>query len=510
MRFHSLLSPAAALFLASLAAAEGDSDVLSLTASTFESSVNPEPLILVEFFAPWCGHCKALAPHYEEAATALKEKNIKVAKVDCVEEPDLCQAQGVQGYPTLKVFRNGTPTEYSGPRKADGIISYMVKQSLPAVSEVTTTNFEEFKKADRVVAVAYLASSTDAPAAEFSALAEKHRDDYLFGISTDKDTIALADVKPPSIVVYRSFDEPATTYPFPAASVKEAELEEWINDLAIPVIDEVNGDNYATYAQSSKPLAYLFLDPSSEKKDAQIAEIRPIASKYKSKVNFVWIDAIKFGDHAKALNVLEAKWPAFVVQDLGKQLKYPLDQAGETNAETVEAWVVKYLDGKLEPALKSAPIPETQDEPVFTLVGKQFDEVVFDDSKDVFLELYATWCGHCKRLKPTWDTLGETYADRKDKITIAKMEAQENDLPPSAPFRVGGFPTIKFKPAGTREFIDYEGDRTLESLLEFVETHAKNNLTKPKVVPAPTDEAPLEGEAKEKKETSKEEGHDEL
>jgi len=51
-----------------------------------------------------------------------------------------------------------------------------------------------------------------------------------------------------------------------------------------------------------------------------------------------------------------------------------------------------------------------------------------------------------------------------------------NDLPASAPFRVNGFPTIKFKQAGTREFIDYEGDRSLESLIEFVETHAKNPL----------------------------------
>lgn len=46
-----------------------------------------------------CGHCKALAPHYEEAATSLKEKNIKLAKVDCVAQADLCQEKGVQGYP---------------------------------------------------------------------------------------------------------------------------------------------------------------------------------------------------------------------------------------------------------------------------------------------------------------------------------------------------------------------------------------------------------------------------
>jgi protein disulfide-isomerase A1 len=94
-----LSTPASLLALAAVAFAEGPSDVLSLTAATFESSVNAEPIILVEFFAPWCGHCKALAPHYEEAATALKEKNIKLAKVDCVDEADLCQSKGVQGYP---------------------------------------------------------------------------------------------------------------------------------------------------------------------------------------------------------------------------------------------------------------------------------------------------------------------------------------------------------------------------------------------------------------------------
>jgi len=109
-------------------------------------------------------------------------------------------------------------------------------------------------------------------------------------------------------------------------------------------------------------------------------------------------------------------------------------------------------------------------------VGKNFEEIVFDDSKDVFIEFYATWCGHCKRLKPIWDSLGERFADRKDLITIAKMEATENDLPPSVSFQISGFPTIKFKPAGSPDFIDYDGDRSLESLIEFVEANAKNSL----------------------------------
>jgi protein disulfide-isomerase A1 len=61
-------------------------------------------------------------------------------------------------------------------------------------------------------------------------------------------------------------------------------------------------------------------------------------------------------------------------------------------------------------------------------------------------------------------------------LCSAKMEATENDLPPSLPFRVSGFPTIKFKPAGTRDFIDYDGDRSLESMISFVEENAKTKI----------------------------------
>lgn len=236
-----------------------------------------------------------------------------------------------------------------------------------------------------------MSSTSDAPAAAFSQVAEAHREDFLFGLSTDKDVFASENVSPPTVVVYRSFDEPKVAYPYPIVDAKAEDFEEWMADLAIPVIDEVSSDNYGIYAQSAKPLAYVFIDPSVENKDEIIASVRPVAQEFKSKVNFVWIDAIKFGDHAKALNLQEPKWPSFVIQDVKQQLKYPYDQTKEVTAESVRDWTKKFVTGELEPELKSQPIPESQDESVFTLVGKQFDEVVFDDSKDVFVEFYASW-----------------------------------------------------------------------------------------------------------------------
>ncbi|GAB2287287.1 Protein disulfide-isomerase like 2-1, variant 2 [Dionaea muscipula] len=144
-----------ALLLFSSASADGEDAVVVLTEANFEKEVGQDRGALVEFYAPWCGHCKKLAPEFERLGASFKKaKTVLIGKVDCDDQKSLCSKYEVTGYPTLKWFPKGSlePKKYEGPRTAEALAEFVNTEGgtniklgvLPSnVVVLTTDNFNE-------------------------------------------------------------------------------------------------------------------------------------------------------------------------------------------------------------------------------------------------------------------------------------------------------------------------------------------------------------------------------
>lgn len=126
------------------------SSVVELTEANFAALVlESNDHWMVEFYAPWCGHCKKLEPEWKKAADRLAPEGVKLGAVDATVHTGLAQKYGIKGFPTIKVFAAGPktagPTDYQGAREADAIIQYgldsLERSGAPVpLTEITSTS----------------------------------------------------------------------------------------------------------------------------------------------------------------------------------------------------------------------------------------------------------------------------------------------------------------------------------------------------------------------------------
>ncbi|GME92020.1 unnamed protein product [Ambrosiozyma monospora] len=230
------------------AIASPDSAVVKLTQDTFEQYIKSNPLVLAEFFAPWCGHCKRLGPEFSSAADKLAEKDIKLAQIDCTEERDLCADFGIRGYPTLKVFRGeGEPSDYQGQREANAIYNYMLKQASPPVTstEDSAEILEVVSDAADPVIVQVLPSGVTKNNETFYDVANSLRDSYTFISTSNADYVKKYTKKSnPTYVLFRPEESADDASVYSGKEFDEEHLKEFIEVESKPLFGEINGYHY--------------------------------------------------------------------------------------------------------------------------------------------------------------------------------------------------------------------------------------------------------------------------
>ncbi|KAM7259081.1 hypothetical protein ACFE04_014822 [Oxalis oulophora] len=449
-----------------------EQDVVVLKERNFTSFIEDNQFVMVEFYAPWCGHCQALAPEYAAAATELKdEKEVTLAKIDATEETELAHEYNVQGFPTVLFFVDGEPRPYNGQRTKEGIVTWIKKKIGPGIYNLSTIDdAERVLTSENKVVLGYLNSLVGSESEELAA-ASRLEDDVNFYQTVNADVATLfhldPEVKRPALVILKKEAEKITQ--FDGEFVKSS-IAEFVLSNKLPLVIDFSREMAPLIFESPIKKQVLLFATVNDSATA-LPVFQEAAKLFKGKLIFVYVDLDNENDGRPVADYFGVTGDApkvvgFTGPDDSK--KFFLD--GELTFEKIKSFGEDFFDDKLKPFYKSDPIPETNDGDVKIVVGNNFDDIVLDESKDVLLEIYAPWCGHCEALEPTYNKLAKHLGDI-DSLVIAKMDGTTNEHPRA---KADGFPTILFFPAGNKSFdpITVDTDRTVVAFYKFLKKHA--------------------------------------
>ncbi len=446
---------------------------------------------------------------WDAAAKVLSDqKGLLVGEVDATVETKLRDRFDIRGFPTIKLFVDGKPVaDYTGERTTDALVAFVKRQMATPVVVVNRSAEVSSLRVDkeRARVVAYLPPSlspTDRAArvSQLERAARRARElfpDLIFYQTSDLEAAhALgADAHPQltkeaaAVVVARphsesdSVHERVHVFPWDIAKDTKTEqgddgekaepLQQFIRLHAAPLVGEISQTTAEVYQDIGNPLFIMFDDAPNKPEQKGASIMKNMAQKYRTKISFVTANAGTLARFREYIGCTDGK--RFAIHVLGEDSNYIYD--GATDESSIEKFIADYLAGNLKPTLRSEEPPSDNSGPVRVVVGKTWNEIVMDPEKDVFIEQYAPWCGHCRNLEPAYEELAGKLASVKT-VVIAKMDATKNDAP--GEHKARGFPTLILFPAGKdKKAIRYEGDRTVSDMVSFIQKHATHKFTVP-------------------------------
>ncbi|CAN9503564.1 unnamed protein product [Ophioblennius macclurei] len=459
-------------------------DVLELGDADFDYLASEHETMLVKFYAPWCGHCKKLAPEFEKAASRLKG-SVQLAKVDCTDHTETCARFGVTGYPTLKIFRFGRDSApYDGPRTAEGIHQFMRKQTGPdSVHLKTKDDLKNFVDNYEASVVGVFSGEAGSSMEDYLKAAALLREQFRFAHVTDRQVVSDHAVPSQCVLLFRPprlsnmFEDSMVVF---KDHLTISSLRRFIRDHLYGLCAHMTLENRDRLRVRDLLTAYYDLDYHHNPRGSNYWRNRvlKVASQYKGRGLMFSVankkDFLSELEEEYGLGTSDGELPLVTIRTrLG--YKYTMREEFTRDGGSLQRFLEDYFSGGLKRYIRSEPIPEKNYGAVKVVVAESFEEVVNDPKKDVLIQFFSPSCPHCKRLDPIYTQLARMLTSDPN-IVVAKMNGVENDVPPS--YEVQGFPTIYFAPVGKKdEPIHYKGVRELPELVRFLKREASHSLS---------------------------------
>eukprot|EP01122_Echinamoeba_exundans_P010861 TRINITY_DN4152_c0_g1_i1.p1 TRINITY_DN4152_c0_g1~~TRINITY_DN4152_c0_g1_i1.p1 ORF type:complete len:430 (+),score=120.16 TRINITY_DN4152_c0_g1_i1:41-1330(+) len=324
-------------------------EVFELTDGNFDQ-ITAEGKWIVEFFAPWCGHCQHLAPIYEEAARRINNEHqgkFRLASVDCTVNTELAARFGIRGYPTLKYFRGGMVTDYNGERTAESFVEFAKRVTGNPVTRIGASGVGSLRRQNPV---SFLLFSTSSRILEvFTRVAGKYQDLLRFAVTDDRAVLKelrVANQELSDAILLLNDDDEVSVY---TGVWDEASIETFVKNHQLPIISEITGTSWENIKMPGLPIVVITVDPKKHL-DLVRTSFRPSAKAFAGSYVFGWIDGTNqryryfLNDH----NMVAERIPDFVVIDEKGNKFWEDINVDKSNPESIKAFLTAVADGKVD------------------------------------------------------------------------------------------------------------------------------------------------------------------
>lgn len=445
-----------------------ENNVIILDKNNFDEVLQSNPIIMVEFYAPWCGICKDFAPKYEQVASKVKEQNIpiKIAKIDGDANPEVLQyAIPVTSYPTVLVFYEGIYFEYYRAYETEEVLTFIDKVlNHPYITYTTTEDvLKSFAENTRVMLSTFTEGHYALKEFKKSAL----MNELVTWVHCPSDE-CVKMFEPHYMVLSIGGKKDYINYPVTSEKISYETINSFIDNSGVDVDIPLDDFTTVTILKALKPVIIYFSKEEANESERQM--LSKINKMYRKRFYFIRIATqggskteqtfTEFFQITKQTQLPRLQLVFFAGETPSQYETYVMHTNEPFSVDSIETFIIKYMKGQIPRELKSEPLPSEEDissHDYKRIVGQTFETEIIKSNKHCIVLFVDDECGEddkCLKVVKIWEELSKKYKDDND-VLFGFFNMDHNELKdfeyPSSPSIVAFVNGKKDKPA------NYEG-----------------------------------------------------